>query len=240
MVAAQPSGPKPLPDWGTPDPPPARGIAARTTIYIIVTLGVLILLTVVTRDLFYVGIALVALIAGMWHGSREGRRMLGAVGAIEIGDSEREHARLFRLVSGLSGDLGIERPEIWMFTGSSRNAFVISAGSRGVVAMSAELAAELALTELEGVVAHCLLRLRDGVPYPRWTRSVLGWTRRLDPCGPAAYDVAAAALTRYPPGLARAIRRVAPREGRDRGLWFVPAAEGGCSPVTRSARLEDL
>lgn len=240
MALLQPSAAKPVPDWGTPDPQEPRGIGPRTAIYVVLTLGILIILTVATRDPFYMGIALVALIAGAWHGSREGRRSLGAVGAIEVGESDRTHARLVRLVSGLSGDLGMERPGIWIFTGSSHNAFVTSVGSRGVVAVSTELVSELALTELEAVVAHCLLRLRAGVPHPRWARSVLGWTKRIHPCAAAAYDVGAAALVRYPPGLARAIGKAGPRKGADRGLWFVPAVEGGCSPVARIARLEDL
>jgi hypothetical protein len=240
MALPPSSAPKPVPDWGTPGPQTRRGIGRRTATYLVLTLGVLIILTVATRDPFYVGIALVVLIAGAWHGSREGRRSLGAVGAIEVGESDRANARLIRLVSGLSGDLGMDPPGIWIFTGSSPNAFVTSVGSRGAVAVSTELASELALTELEAVVAHCLIRLRDGVPDPRWARSVLGWTKRIHPCAPASYDVGAAAMLRYPPGLARAIRKAAPRKGPDRGLWFVPAVEGECSPVARIARLEDL
>jgi hypothetical protein len=194
----------------------------------------------VLRHPVYVGIAVLAVLVSARRASQEGRRSLGAVGAIEVGDSDREHARLVRLVAGLSQDLGIERPEIWIFGGSPRNCFVIPAGSRGALAVSAGYSSELALTELESVVAHCLLRLRDGVPSPRWARWVFGWVTRTPRCSPAGYDVGAAALTRYPPGLARAIGKAEPREGRDRGLWFVPAAEGDCSPAARIATLEEL
>lgn len=243
MTVPRPSVPKPPPDWGAPRQEASRRGGMRTAIHIGLLLAMVIVvtvLTVMTRDVRYVLVAIVVMIAGVRLASREGRRALGAVAAVEIGASDREHARLVRLVSGLSGDLGIEPPGIWMFTTEDRNAFVTPAGSHGAIAMSTDLASELALTELEAVVAHCLLRLREGHAAPRWARAVRGWTGRTDPCTPASFDVGAAALTRYPPGLAGAIRKVRPREGGDRGMWFVPAAEGRCSPAGRIARLEDL
>lgn len=240
MAVSQPSRPDPGPDWGGPDPGAAQSIGTRTIVYVIATVTVLLALILLLRHPVVAGIGVLALGAGAWYGAGEGRRSLGALGGTEVGDSDREHARLVRLVSGVARDLGMERPGVWVFAGSSRNAFVTSIGSRGVVAVSSELTAELALSELEAVMAHCLLRLRDGVPRPRWARSVPGWPARIRPCAPAAYDVGAAALTRYPPGLARAIRKAGPREARDRGLWFVPAVDGECSPGDRAAKLEDL
>lgn len=240
MTMPQSSAPRPVPDWGSPERPTPRAIAMRPAIYIAVALTVVAAVTVVTRDAGYVLAAVGVTVAAVWLASREGRRVLAAVAAVEVGDSDREHARLVRLVSGIAGDLGIERPGIWVFTTEDRNAFVTSAGSRGAIAVSTRLASELALTELEAVVAHCLVRLHDGLTAPWWARAVPGWTKRSDPCAPASFDVVAAALTRYPPGLAGAIRRARPREGRDRGMWFVPAASGRCSPDRRITRLEDL
>ena len=166
---------------------------------------------------------------------REGERLLA-------GARPAEHdARLERIVSGIAADAGMTPPAVWTYDGAPLNAFVtIRSNGQGVMCLSSELARSCTLTELEAVVAHRSLQLLDGVPVPRWARFVPGWTKRTSPCEPARYDTRAAALTRYPPALAAAIRKCAPRDGHDRGLWFVPHAAGRCSQAARVEDVEDL
>jgi hypothetical protein len=167
-------------------------------------------------------------------------RILGSLGATEVDGIGDGHARLHRLVTGAASDLGTEVPTVWVFGGTHMNALVTMIGSRPALAVGEDFAAACTLTELEAVVAHCMLRARDGVVRPTLARRLEGWSKRLPACSPASYDAHAAALTRYPTGLASAIRKARPRADKARGLWFVPAADGDCAPVARVARLEDL
>jgi hypothetical protein len=53
-------------------------------------------------------------------------------------------------------------------------------------------------------------------------------------------DVAAAAVTRYPPALASAIEKADPRGGKCGPLWFVPDKPLGRTPAERVDALGDL
>ena len=164
----------------------------------------------------------------------EGARLLDGARRLE------HRPRLQRLVTGIAGDLGIEPPDVWVYEDGTLNAFVTRTSDGTAIAVAAGLPDAVTLTELDAVVTHCLVRLKTGLTGQAWARLVPGWTRRVPACAPAAHDIRAAAVTRYPPALAAAIRRCEPRDGRDQGLWFVPRASGECAPQARAAALEDL
>jgi Zn-dependent protease with chaperone function len=138
--------------------------------------------------------------------------------------------RLVNLARGLSSEIGVRPPALYVLAGSGNNALVCRAQG-GVLAVSNSLMDSYTRTELEAVVAHCLLRLEG----PGLKRAALA--AALGPAaGPvaaswdAALDDRAAALTRYPPALAAAVHKADARGGRFRGYWF--SAEGGQHPST--------
>jgi hypothetical protein len=166
-------------------------------------------------------LALVCLYAAalvLWLGGA-GRRALSAFGArpLEAADAPR----LVNLVAGISARLGAEPPSLWLLDKDGPNALVGRAGGPALGVTSA-LLERCTRTELEAVVTHCLLRLERS---PRLARealaSCLGTAARpLLPVVGGPEDVAVAALTRYPPALASAIRKAAP-ERRFAPYWFV-------------------
>jgi hypothetical protein len=132
-----------------------------------------------------------------------------------------EDARLLNLVKGLSGELGIETPAPFVVRGRGANALVFLQGGRTAIGFTEDALRTYARTELEGVVAHCLARL-DPISGLDRTALTLGGTfgscsRGVD----QRDDARAAAVTRYPPALAKAIERSTPAAGRHSYLWFV-------------------
>jgi hypothetical protein len=93
------------------------------------------------------------------------------------------------------------------------------------------------LTELEAVVAHCLIRHASGDAKRRAATSYFGGTGAS--VGTAG-DVRAAALTRYPPALASAIRKAEPCSGRGAAAWFVSDDPAHLPAEQRAAALDDL
>ena len=226
-----------VPDWGAPRPAPDRTPLLRVLGPVVVFAGGIVLAArghpLVVVSWILIGVAGLYWATGRAAGEGEAWIPPGAAPA-------PEGSRLERLVTGVSGDLGIPEPEAWIFAGDPVNAVVARRRSGYLICVSSEVLDSFGLTELEAVVTHCLARVRAGVPDPSWSRWVPGWTRRVAPCKAAALDAVAASVTRYPPGLASAIRRSTPRDGRDQGLWFVPRASGTCSPAGRADALADL
>jgi hypothetical protein len=95
-------------------------------------------------------------------------------------------------------------------------------------------------TELEAVVAHCLLRLARSSLRREGLAAALGpLARSLCPVVGTPEDVRAVALTRYPPALAAAIRKATP--ARQGGLfYFVARPPWHEDPEARAAVLDDL
>ena len=143
---------------------------------------------------------------------------LRAVGARPI--SENEHLRLWNITQGLAKELDMTPPALWIVDGAGANAFVRS-GSKPALGFSEEMLESYTRTELEAVVAHGLARLartgkhRVGEPAP-------------------SDDISAAAVTRYPPALAAALRKATPRADRGSLRWFVP--ESGAHPAEARAQ----
>jgi hypothetical protein len=149
----------------------------------------------------------------------QGRLLLRSTAAMPI--PQGHEPRLRRVLSGIASDLGVPEPVLRLVPDDGPNAFLCPAGGL-YVGVTRSLLESYTLTELEAVVAHCLMRVNRG---ELW-RTTLAVAR-----GPLAGplgagrdgidDVGAAALTRYPPALASAIRKARPRGGRFAPFWFV-------------------
>jgi len=185
--------------------------------------------------------------------------MLGAwvirsVGAQALEDGREP--RLANLAAGLARDLDAEPPHLYLVASGGPNALVVrSSGS--AVAITQSLLEVYTRTELEAVIAHCLVRLRDrrrmrrmglAVALGRPARSPLGRPARsfrspapgsLEPVG-LEDDLAAVSVTGYPPALASAISKAEPASGRFAPLWFVGMDPSRPAPERRVAELSDL
>jgi hypothetical protein len=200
-------------------------------------------------------LTLVVVAVGLWAGLVAPRlghaeeRALRFLGPVRPADARE--ARLLNLVEGLAPGAGLPRPHCLVLEDRSANALVVGRDARhGWLAVTTGLLERLTLMELEGVVAHCLVDLRDGSTVRPTLALALRNGRGLahsstDPH--LAVDLAAVSLTRYPPGLASALRTIL--EGRAAGvpalpsgsaavlaeLWVAPAGEAAIE-----ARIEAL
>ena len=146
-----------------------------------------------------------------------------AVGSLD--PRPAEDARLLNIVSGLSADLGREPPATFVVRGEGPNAALFWRGGGPAIGVTTQAVTGLARTELEAMIAHCLVRLDPAVGGLDRSALTLGGTFR--PCAHGvteADDARTAAITRYPPALAKAIEKAVPASGRFSYLWFV--AEG--------------
>ena len=151
-----------------------------------------------------------------------------------------EGGRVANLVTGLSIDLGIEPPQPVIVEGPGANAVVFWHKGGPALGVTAELAGDYARTELEAVVAHSLARLD---PATGLDRNVLRLGGVLGACSTAvdvADDVRAVSITRYPPGLAKAIEKATPATGRFAYLWFVGDHAAHAPSEERLAALQDF
>lgn len=172
-----------------------------------------------------------------------GRRVLRRLRATSLRDGSEPRAR--NLVDGLADRIGIEAPSLWHIPDDRPNALVTHAGGPAI-ALTQGVLDGFSRTELEAVVAHCLVRLSAGAglrPTTALDMARFGARSLAElvtvPVGHRD-DVRAAALTRYPPGLARAIEKAVPLNAGHGSIWFV---SGGRShrPVTeRLSELSDL
>ena len=135
------------------------------------------------------------------------RRALREVSArpVEPGD----HPRATNIVAGLAPRVGGGPAELWVYEGDGPNALTCRL-DRIVIATARSLLESYTRTEIEAVIAHCLVRSRTA-----GRKGVrIGY----------ADDVRAAALTRYPPALAAALRKAQPYQGKFASFYMV--AEG--------------
>jgi hypothetical protein len=212
-----------LPDWGqgeqskgTSNISPgyvAAAVVAATSLVAGLLTGMLLL---------FVAVAVAGIAAGIWWSSGAAARGLQSLGASPV--SEEGSPRLANVVGGLASDLGIEPPSLWTLDEPEANA-AVTGGSKPSLAVTAGLLAAYTRTELEAVVAHSLVRI------------IRSSGSSIPPLG-LADDIAAAAVTRYPPALASAVKKASPR-GDGGGLrWFVP--DGGPAPDVRAHEVLDL
>jgi hypothetical protein len=151
-----------------------------------------------------------------------------------------DDARLLNIVRGLSGELALDAPLPYLVAGSGVNALVFQHQGHAAIGFTEEALRSYARTELEGVVAHCLARLDPSSGLDR-TALTLGGT--FAACGTGVDvrdDVRAAAVTRYPPALAKAIEKSTPAEGRYAYLWFAGEPPSHAPVEARIRALSEL
>ena len=188
--------------------------------------------------------------AGLWFGlitprlaSAEERttRLIGPTR--DLGDDVAE-LRFANLVEGLAPTAGIPRPHCLLVDDPAPNALAFGRTARtGYLVVTSGLVAHLSRMELEAVVAHCAVRLRAGAFAYATTAVAFGLRPRA--ADPAAADLAAVAVTRYPPGLIGALRVIGsagpqvPTQVSETmaPLWLAPP---GSDLTTRVETLEEL
>lgn len=185
----------------------------------------------------WLGFALGVLAFSAYAGTRA-RSALRRAGASRIpADSQ---PRFTSLVVGLAGDLGIRLPNLWMYEDGGPNALVCRVGG-GAIVVSRTAISELTRTELEALVAHCLIRLANGGTLGA-TIACLGHivAVRLGAIVNIMDDARSAALTRYPPALVSALEKSDPAAGRFGPYYFVATGPSHAPVADRIAALSDL
>jgi hypothetical protein len=163
----------------------------------------------------------------------QGRRALRAADAAPLLPGSAP--RLENIARGLAADLGVTVPPLWLLPDGGVNALVCRSG----VALPRAALDSLTRTELEAVVAHCLIRLRRSALIRAELASALGRSSLLGPVVTSADDVRAAALTRYPPALASALAK-SDAERRSGPFWLAAAGRWHEHLGDRLAALADL
>lgn len=148
-----------------------------------------------------------------------------------------EAARLANIVAGLAPASGLPVPAVGLVDEGGPNALIGRRARRPTIAVTVSLLETYTRTELEAVVAHCLVRLASG---GLWRAAAVAVFGGRDPVVGPHEDVCTAALTRYPPGLARALEAVEPRRGRDSVFWLAGLGPGHVSLQGRLEALADL
>ena len=173
------------------------------------------------------------------------------------------HARLHNLVEGLCASAGLPKPRLFVVDAPALNAFATGRHPRrAALVATTGLLDGLTRLELEAVVAHELahVRQRDTAvstlaaatiglalgPVPPLRERALG--RALPPDRERWADLAAVALTRYPPGLVAALEKlrrgptvVAGTPAAFAHLWIqTPVARPGGTHPPLQERIEAL
>jgi heat shock protein HtpX len=150
-------------------------------------------------------------------------RARGAVGRVLVLTGAAEgvagaHPRWENVVDGLSLTSGVADADLWYIESPSANAAAVVGGDRTVLVATTGLVDRLSPVELEAVAAGLLGRSRDGsARYGTVATAMLGpFLGRVEGAGrlvaeglgeqwSVRADLAAVGITRYPPGLARAL-----------------------------------
>jgi heat shock protein HtpX len=201
------------------------------------------------------GLAVAVLVANLAPGLGE-RSALQRSGA-RPADPDRQ-PRLYNLTQGLCGQAGLPVPRLYLVDTDAANAFAVGRDpARSALVVTSGLLALLNRVELEGVLAHELAHIQSGGARLGSAAVILGGLpgplARLLALGTAPSrlfdaDTSAAYLTRYPPGLAGALAKLAaaPPTLGDPGLdhlWLVaprPDAATHAPVADRIASLRDL
>jgi heat shock protein HtpX len=243
------------------------------TVFAVPALLVAVLVALLARQLLVgilLGIVVYAAVSLLVfaHVRRFGSVAVAALGGAELvegaaeGDGAAPVARLFNLLDGLCLANGVTRPRVLVLSSDSANAATVAVTDQTrevVLVLTRSVIEDLARIELEGLLAQQLGHVRDGdtalstfvaalasVPV---IGSFLG--RRagaaLDPHLETQADLAGASMTRYPPGLAAALRRLAERSTTIAGvaptaahLWLAdPLPEAVAEPFVPHPPLAD-
>lgn len=151
------------------------------------------------------------------------KRALAEAGGKRVDPTDEP--RLLNIVAGLSERLGIRSVDTYVIEGAGTNALA-GRTDRPSLAVTRALLDGYARTELEAVVAHCLVRHKEA-----GRRGVIvGYSD----------DVRAVALTRYPPALVSAIDKATPYRGRYAALYMVSDGPTHRPKQERIQALNDL
>jgi heat shock protein HtpX len=146
-----------------------------------------------------------------WLWTTSDRRALAALGGRTV--DPVDDARLVNLVEGLCTAAGLRQPQLRVVDSSGLNAAASGRRTdRSTLAVTTGLLAELTRIELEAVLAEEIVRIRRRETVPATLAAGafgvgagLGCPSDRD----VSMDQAAAALTRYPPGLVAALEKLA-------------------------------
>lgn len=212
------------------------------------------------------GLLALVVVAGAWalyvrlqvRGALD--RVLGQVGARPL--PSEDEPRWANVVDGLGVTSGVNDPELWVIDGVEANALAAASEDRAVLVVTRGLVDSLTVVELEGVAANLLGRIKDGsARYGTVVVGLLGpFLGTVDAAGKILADglgdqravhtdLAAVAMTRYPPGLAAALEHLE-RIGTERPgvppatahLWMAPVIEGdvGIDPAVAATVAQPL
>jgi hypothetical protein len=219
---------------GVPQAAPraARDAAARVMAVVIGAVVAVALVVGVVLGLlvaWWAGIIAAAAAGGAaWFGLVAPRLRAAESRAVELLGPTRpaalpRDARVLNLVEGLAPGAGLARPTVLVIDDDAPNALALGRDPRrGVVVVTAGLLSTLDRMQLEAIVAHLLVQVRDGLGAAATLSLAFRPSRAPAAMPMAAADTAAVALTRYPPALAAALDAVAAAG---------PAAPRGSSPV---------
>ena len=227
-------------EWQPDSRPPLGGRSPRA---LLLPLGLVVAagfgaVSFIVSDRFEHGLVALVLAASAgatvaWAAG-QGRRTLRALPArpLEPGDEPR----LENVTRALTTEVAVSAPQLWLVDAAAPNALVTYVRGRPTIAVSTGLVQSYTRTELEAVVAHCLVKLKSaGV-----LESALTWLAEAPSYRwNGFYDLEAVAITRYPPALASAIRKAQPSGGRSHASWFA-GEEPEPSPRQRIDALLDL
>ncbi len=227
--------------------PLAAGVIAALITIVALVFFVIVLVLLSWPWWIAVPLALIVGGVGTWLLMRSAFvRTLDGIGATEANRSD--NPRLDNLVEGLALSIGAVEPDVYILDDSGLNAIAIRQGERRAIAVTSALIAQVDRVALEGVVAELLVRLRSGEAETATVASGLLGPLVDGPLAPLLRgigskllgglaveeqaiqaDLAAVAVTRYPPGLGTALETIAQKGARPKSatirndhLWLVP------------------
>lgn len=227
-------------DWGLPVDTGARRRRGVPAVAVAIYASVVMVFTGITLQIGGNPVPGIILIIGigLFDLTTVGSQLLRKVQARPV--AVGSEPRFENLVVGLVERMGIRSPRLYVYNAEGPNGFACR--RRGpVMGVSRRAIAELNRTELEALIAHCLVRTHS----PSLRLAPLAcqarlFARALGPLVGPPEDVRASAVTRYPPALASVLAKCAPATGRYGPLFFA-AEHPSHVPVTeRIAALSDL
>jgi heat shock protein HtpX len=139
-------------------------------------------------------------------------------------DDEVKYARFHNLVEGLCIGSGLPQPSLFVVVDDAPNSFATGRNpKRAAIVVTTGLLEKMSRVELEGILAHELSHIRNldvlpmtiavtMTPVPSWRAGFTGETEY-------QADAAGVQMTRYPPGLISALKKL----GNDNRPMHAPA-----------------
>jgi hypothetical protein len=232
-----------------------------------VVLCVILLAALPGGQALYLVIGILALGLVAVAASRSSGRLLRRMGARP--ERPGEMVRVHNMLQQLALTVGVARPEVVVVDHPAVEVMVVGTSERNAhLVVTSATPALLDVVELEALLAHALVRLKDLamlpgvvatgwlVPLARVLPAPAAWLwARLGPEGPEEVDYRTVRLTRYPPGLRSALESVVssrqssgsnlPGGGALAHLWTVfdstsPLPPPKASATTRCSILDEI